>query len=277
MGGRSLVGECLIPLLSRSGWGITAFSRQPDESCHSDVEWRSLDDWPMRATKYCVCLTPIWVLIDYLDLLKKAGVRKIVVLSSTSLFSKQASCDKSEKNMAQRMMDSEKKLSFWAEENQVDWVVLRPTLIYGHGKDKNLSEVARLIHRFRFFPLLGKAQGLRQPVHAEDVAAACLAALETPEAKNRAYNISGAETLSYRDMVLRVFTALGRRPRLVPIPLAAFRIAVMCLRVFPRYRQWSAAMAERMNCDLVFSHDEATRDLDFSPRPFRLKKEDLPG
>ena len=97
-----------------------------------------------------------------------------------------------------------------------------------------------------------------------------------PEAANRAYNISGGETLTYRDMIARVFAALGRRPRLLTVPLWAFRLVVSVLRCLPRYRQWSAAMAERMNLDLVFDHAEAARDLGFKPRGFALAAEDLP-
>ncbi|MFZ4539744.1 NAD-dependent epimerase/dehydratase family protein [Propionivibrio sp.] len=155
-------------------------------------------------------------------------------------------------------------------------MILRPTLIYGLGRDKNISEIARFIRRFGFFPVLGQAQGLRQPIHAEDVAAVCVSALQAPCAANRAYNISGGETLAYRDMVARVFAALGRTPRLATVPLWAFRLAVTVLRCLPRYRQWSAAMAERMNRDLVFEHTEAARDLGFKPRCFALNAEDLP-
>jgi hypothetical protein len=43
-----------------------------------------------------------------------------------------------------------------------------------------------------------------------------------------------------------------------------------------RYRQWSIAMAERMNRDLVFDHADAARDLGFKPSGFALAAEDLP-
>jgi len=72
-----------------------------------------------------------------------------------------------------------------------------------------------------------------------------------------------------------VFLAFQKRPRLLTIPLIVFRMAVACLRVFPRYRNWSAAMAERMNRDLVFDHAEAARDLGYAPRRFRLAPEDV--
>jgi nucleoside-diphosphate-sugar epimerase len=87
------------------------------------------------------------------------------------------------------------------------------------------------------------------------------------------YNISGGETLTYREMVARVFAALGRRPLLLTVPLWAFRLAVSALRCLPRYRQWSAAMAERMNRDLVFDHTEAGRDIGFKPRPFSISQD----
>lgn len=74
-------------------------------------------------------------------------------------------------------------------------------------------------------------------------------------------------------MVIRVFDVLGRRPRLLTVPLWAFRLAVTILRRLPRYRQWSAAMAERMNRDLVFDHTDAARDCGFKPRAFELTAE----
>ena len=108
------------------------------------------------------------------------------------------------------------------------------------------------------------------------VASACAAALRNVQAGNHAYNLSGAERLPYREMVGRVFRTMGKPERFVNIPLYIFRPAIACLRVIPRFRNWSAAMAERMNADLVFEHTDAERDLGFTPRSFRPGKRDLP-
>jgi nucleoside-diphosphate-sugar epimerase len=112
-------------------------------------------------------------------------------------------------------------------------------------------------------------------VHAEDLAAACLAALNMPVAANRAYNLCGGETLCYREMVRRVFVTLNQRPRLLKVPLSGFWIVLAVMRLLPRYRHWSAAMVERMNCDLVFDNADAVTDLEFAPRPFRLVTADI--
>jgi len=63
---------------------------------------------------------------------------------------------------------------------------------------------------------------------------------------------------------------------LVTVRLWAFSLAVTMLRCLPRYRHWSAAMAERMNRDLVFDHAQATRDLGLKPSDFALTADDLP-
>ncbi|MFM8898671.1 MAG: NAD-dependent epimerase/dehydratase family protein [Burkholderiales bacterium] len=155
------------------------------------------------------------MLPDYFPLIEASGARRVVALSSTSRFTKVGSGDTAENAIAAKLIDAEARVQAWAKRRGIEWVVLRPTLIYGQGRDKNISEMARFIRRFGFFPLLGSAQGLRQPIHAEDVAAACVAALQAPGAANRAYNLSGGESLAYREMVARVFAALGRSARLV--------------------------------------------------------------
>lgn len=282
LGASSLVGRCVLPLLIAAGWRVVAFSRQPVQSTDG-TEWRVLPPSPLaplprgeRVVDYWICVAPIWVLPDYFSLIEASGARRVVALSSTSRFTKVGSGDTAESAIAAKLIESEARVQAWAEDHGIEWVILRPTLIYGHGRDKNISEMARFIRRFGFFPLLGRAQGLRQPIHAEDVAAACVAALQASAAANRAYNISGGETLSYRDMVARVFVALGRPARFLTVPLWAFRVAVAMLRRLPRYRHWSAAMAERMNRDLVFDHTDAARDLGFRPRGFALTAGDFP-
>lgn len=287
LGATSFVGASLLPLLTNAGAQVTAFSRQAIGRLGNGVEWHQL---PLSALPsalapslesegnlpFWVCVAPIWVLPDYFSLLDAHGARRVVVLSSTSRFTKEGSTDTKEQAIAQRFADAEARVREWAESRGVEWVILRPTLIYGLGLDKNISEIALFIRRFGFFPVFGKANGLRQPIHAADVAGACQAALRPPFAANRVYNISGGETLPYRDMVARIFTALGRRPRLLTVPLWAFSLAVTVLRRLPRYRQWSPAMAERMGRDLVFDHAEAARDFGFKPRPFLLTPVDLP-
>ncbi|MDD5383775.1 MAG: NAD(P)-dependent oxidoreductase [Gallionella sp.] len=296
LGATSMVGKNLLPLLADAGWQVEAFSRQtriagqavdPNQPVDKDArivfrlpEGGNYDHATPLAAQgkitHWVCLAPIWILPDYFPMLAAYQAKRVVALSSTSIFTKRTSSDLAEQNTADKLRNGEQRFIAWAEANRIEWVILRPTLIYGLGQDRNICEIARFISRFGFFPLFGAAQGLRQPVHVEDVADACSAALQSARAANHAYNLSGAERLPYREMVGRVFSVMDKQERFLVVPLSIFRLAVMCLRIWPRFRNWSAAMAERMNNDLVFDHADAIRDLGFSPKPFRPGKTDLP-
>lgn len=284
IGATGLVGECLLALSTKAGWKVTAYYRGESAPASEAIEWLPLPQPGVAAAphspsetaaKYWICTAPIWILPEYFALLESQGIRRLVTLSSTSRFTKKDSSDPEEQAVSRRLAEAEARVQQWAESGGVEWVILRPTLIYGFGRDGNIAEIARFIRLFGFFPLFGKAQGLRQPVHVQDVAHACLAALESSAAANRVYNLSGGETLSYRDMLIRVFTCMGRFPLLLPVPLLAFQIACALFRLFPRYRHWSSAMAERMNRDMAFDHSQAARDLAFKPRAFALFPEDL--
>lgn len=283
LGATSFVGENLIPLLVQPSIRLVAYFRNRAKTTNNEIEWRKIPTAThgivvpkIDRIENWISVVPIWVLHNYFELLQANNVKRVVALSSTSRFTKTTSSNLAEQAIAERLIDGETRLKVWAEKNGIEWVILRPTLIYGQGQDKNITEIARIANRLGFFPLLGKASGLRQPIHVKDVAGACLSALKSHDAANRAYNISGGETLPYHEMVRRVFVALGRQPRMIRIPLVAYELMVMCLRLIPRYRDWSISMAERMNIDLVFDHSDAIRDFGFISQPFRLYSEDLP-
>ena len=290
LGATSMVGKSLLPRLADAGWHVEALSRQariagqPVEE-DARVVFRQFEKSDCDHATFLagngeithwVSLAPIWVLPDYFPMLIAHRARRVVALSSTSVFTKKTSSDLAEQSTADKLRNGEQRFIAWAEANRIEWVILRPTLIYGLGRDRNICEIARFIARFGFFPLFSAAQGLRQPVHVEDVAAACIAALQSTPAGHHAYDLSGAERLTYREMIARVFRAMDKPERFIIVPLFIFRLAIACMRIWPRFRSWSAAMAERMNTDLVFDHTDAMRDLGYAPRPFRPGKMDLP-
>jgi uncharacterized protein YbjT (DUF2867 family) len=143
-------------------------------------------------------------------------------------------------------------------------------MIYDGVHDANIAAIIRFVSRFGWYPLLGTACGLRQPIHARDVASACFSALRL-DLPRVDYNISGGETLTYRGMVERIFESQGLPPRFIAMSPSLLRIAVPLLRLFPRFRHLSYSMFQRMNEDLAFDHSDAARDMDFSPCAFQPK------
>ncbi len=282
LGATSPVGAQVLRQLLNDKVSVIAFSRGTVSSTEPGIDWVSLADCDLDALKakygpinHWISASHIWVLNQHFQMMQELGTSKVVCLSSTSQFTKTSSSTLAEEQTVQRLIDGEQQLRDWAVANHIAWTVLRPTLIYGRGNDRNLSEMVKIIDKFRFFPIFGTAQGLRQPVYVDDVASACVQALYSDKASNKAYNISGAEQLSYQEMVKRVFVAMGLKPRLLRINLAVFNVALFFLHLIPRYKGWNADMVLRMNRDMVFDHHQATEDFGFSPQVFTLTDKDV--
>jgi nucleoside-diphosphate-sugar epimerase len=282
-GATGLVGRCLLPRLGALGFTIQAVSRRPGGGRRNadTVRWVEMDLarspsgtrggsgtlWPARCLFHAA---PIWLLPAWLPTFAEAGVRRLVAVSSTSRFTKEDSGNATERETARRLAEAEGAVEVACRESGIRWTILRPTLVYGGGRDQNVSAVARFVRRFGFFPLAGEGAGRRQPVHADDVAGACLAVLDRPATFDRAYETPGGETVTYREMVSRIARGVGRRPRLVRVPLPILRGAFAVAGRFPGLGHVTPDMADRMEADLVFEAEDARRDFGYDPRPFRF-------
>jgi nucleoside-diphosphate-sugar epimerase len=196
------------------------------------------------------------------------GAQRVVAFGSTSRFGKAGSSDREERALVLRLIAAETALAEECQARGMTWTLLRPTLIYGSGRDRNVTSIARFARRFGCFAVAGGGRGLRQPVHADDLARAVTAVLQASATANRSYNLTGGETLSYRQMVERILTASGRKPRVLSLPLRPLRLALRLLRLAPRFRHLSAEMADRMNQDLTYDRGAAERDFGYQARPF---------
>lgn len=283
LGATSLVGTPLLSLLATSGHTTIAFSRRPQPNGAVPTRWLRLQDSgdiaePItHSVEHWVSAVPIWILPTLLKLLEMTGAKRVIALSSTSVIAKLVSPDAGERALAARLATAENQVKAWADQRGVEWIILRPTMIYGFGRDRNICDIARLICRFGFFPLIGQGLGRRQPIHARDVAEACINALAAGTvATGQTYNLSGGEIVTFREMVSRVFDALELPRRFIAAPRPLVLVAAAALHLLPRFRHLSPAAFERMAIDLVFDHSAAANSLSFSPQPFRVDQTDLP-
>lgn len=276
-GRTSSIGPLLTPLLLAQGVEVHALGRKPlaEAERRPGLHWSRLDladplgIMPDVSAGTLIHTASLWLLPGWLEKFHASGVRRVIAFSSTSRFTKLASASAYELDVVNKLIAAEEHVAAECERLGMAWTIFRPTLIYGGaGGDRNVADIARLIRKFGFFPVFGSASGRRQPVNAADLAQACGLSLAAPASYNKAYNLSGGETLTYIDMVRRIFDTLGRPPRFVRIPMAAFRLAVKLARLHPRFAHLTPDMALRMQADLVFDHSEATRDFDYRPGRF---------
>jgi len=281
LGATSLIGRFLTPRLASAGLNTLAISRAPPSAPERDVAQKAAgalqwapgdltapDTLPeFEPADAIVSLSPIWLLPPALPKLLETGARRVIAFSSTSRVTKIQSPVASERAVAERLADSEAQTVSVCASAGVACTLLRPTLIYAEGQDRNVSRLAELIRRFGVLPLSGGGDGLRQPVHADDLAWAALALLDAPATFGKTYALPGGETLSYRAMVERVFESLGRTPRILTVPPPLWRLGLTLAS--PVLKGATSAMGQRMAQDLTFDAGPAAADFGWSPRDFR--------
>lgn len=262
LGATSLVGRFALPRLRESGVAYTAVSRQAGaDGVQADLKTpEGLAALPGAQT--VLSLSPIWLLPDALGALKANGMTRLVAFSSTSVLTKTTSTSAYEQGVVADLERGEAAV----RDSGVDWTILRPTMIYAEGLDGNVSRLASLARRFGVLPISGRGEGLRQPVHADDLAVAALAALSASASIGQTYALAGGETLTYRQMCARIFTAVGRHPHILSLPPALWRVGLTLAS--PLLPGATAQMGQRMDKDLVFDDSAARQDLGWSPRRF---------
>jgi uncharacterized protein YbjT (DUF2867 family) len=182
--------------------------------------------------------------------LESAGVHRAVFVSTTAIFTSLPSASR------RLRLDAEAAVA----NSALEWTILRPTMIYGTSRDRNISRLLHFLRRWPVFPLCGNA--LWQPIYVADLADAVVAALDSSLAMGRSYNLAGACPLRFADLVRSAAASLSRRVLLVPVPVSAAVLAARLTRVV------TPEQIRRLAEDKAFDYSAATRDFGFRPRSF---------
>ncbi|MBB3225492.1 nucleoside-diphosphate-sugar epimerase [Luteibacter sp. Sphag1AF] len=266
VGASSQLGLFFLPLIVATGRDVVALSRTP-RADEAGVRWvvGELDQMPaevgtLPGFEAIISFGPLDGLARWLAGATVAGTPHVIATSSMSAKWKQNSSVASDREIAARLNEGEALLAESCAARGMPWTVLRPALIYGAGMDKSLSRITQHALARRVFPLPA-ARGLRQPVHARDVAQAALAALERPQARNRMFEIGGGEQLTTADMFRRLRRSLPVFTWPVPIPRLALALAARCI---PSVR----GAISRLDSDQIADNADAIAILGVHPQRF---------
>lgn len=188
---------------------------------------------------------------------RRAGVGRVVVVGSTSVHSSYA-------------FRSGPKLEMEAvvRASGLAWTIVRPSMIYGSERDRNVHRLLRFLDRWPVFPMFGPGTNLWQPVYHEDCARGVLESLKRADAVHRSYDLPGAEPLAYLELVKTTATALGRKPRIVRLPIEPMRRVLVATEKLRLPLPIDSGQVTRLREDKAYSYDHAKRDLGYAPRPF---------
>ncbi len=147
----------------------------------------------------------------------KAGARRIAYLSILGADPGSANACLASKGRAEEILLC----------GPVPAVVLRVPMVL--GPDDFASRALRRQATAKLLFLVRGGATLEQPIDADDVVAALVAALARPGLEGARLDLAGPESLAHRALLRRAAALFGARPRVVRVPLAAARGAAWLL------------------------------------------------
>lgn len=282
-GASSQLGVFLLPRLQADGFQTLALSRNAPRSAlnvSGQVRWQNpgpvMDegaDGGHLQVRHLVSCGPLD--LAHALILKLNGLQRVVAFSTSSVLTKAHSANLAESGHMAEIREQEIHLKRLCEDRGITLVLLRPTMIYGCGLDRNISMLARFGQKFGFIPLAGKATGLRQPVHADDLAAVAVRVLCTDNAGGVESVACGGSTLTYREMAEKISAVFGSGVRVLALPRWLLAAAVQATSVIPAFRVFNREMVRRQGMDMVFDDTVLREAFGYRPRPFEPARTDF--
>ncbi|HEX2727834.1 MAG TPA: NAD-dependent epimerase/dehydratase family protein [Beijerinckiaceae bacterium] len=161
----------------------------------------------------------------------RAGARRFVFLSSIRAQSGPVASSVLTEDLPPEPTDMYGRSKLDAErglaETAIDWVALRPVLVYGPGVKGNMAALLRLAQLPLPLPL-GSLGGRRSLLSVDNLVDAIDVVLRAPAPLKRPLIVADPEPLTLPEMIAALRAGLGRKPGLVPVPswlvAQAFRV-----------------------------------------------------
>jgi nucleoside-diphosphate-sugar epimerase len=270
IGATGFTGSHVVQRLAGSGHRVRCLLRTAAKKSRLPASFESIDGSLEDPASLDRAMAGIDVLVNIaslgfghapviLDRARAAGIRRAVFVSTTSLFTQLNAPSKVVRLAAEQAI----------QDSQLDYVILRPTMIYGTAEDRNICRLIRYLQRFAALPIVGSGNHQLQPIHVGDLADVICQAALTEGASRVAVNVSGEAPLTFNQLVETISSLLGRRTWKIHLPV---RPIVALLRFVERLRLRLPIKSEqilRLNENKAFDHSEATRLFGFRPRSFQ--------
>jgi len=285
-GATGFVGRALCPVLAARGWRVRAALRRPPRPGESDpapeqvvvgdlgphTDWsRTLDgadavihlaglahivseasDAQIEA--YRVINTEATAALARAAV--ERGVRRFVFASSARVLGDaspgrpwtELDTPRPSDAYARSKWEAEQCLARICASRALEPVIVRPPLVYGPGAQANFLRLLQTVARGIPLPL-GAVRNRRSLVYVANLADAIAICVDHPAAAGRTFLVSDSEDVSTPELARRIGAALGRRARLVPVPLWMLRWGAALVGRGADYRRLTSDFA--LDCSAI--------------------------
>jgi NADH dehydrogenase len=143
----------------------------------------------------------------------------------------------------------------------ISYAIVRPTWIFGGGRDILANNIAWILRHMPIFVLPGDGRYPVQPVHVDDLAHICLRAARGPSGE--VIDAAGPDTMSFEDLVRAIRRALGKNTPILRAPPATMVVLARALGLVVRDVVLTADEIRGLTAGLLVSHRPALGQISF--------------
>ena len=165
------------------------------------------------------------------------GVKRFIFISSikvngekTSLGKPFTADDKPEPEDAYGISkwEAEQGLMQLAAESSMEVVIIRPPLVYGPNVKGNFASMIKLVGKELTLPL-GSIDNKRSLVALDNLVDLIITCIDHPAAANQVFLAGDGQDLSTTELLKGVAKAMGKKPRLLPVPSSVLMLGATLL------------------------------------------------
>lgn len=195
----------------------------------------------------------------------KAGVKRFIFLSTVKVNGESTTSrsplteDKSPNptdSYAISKMEAEQGLMEIAKDTEMEVVIIRLPLIYGPGVKGNFASMMKWVRRGVPFPF-GNVNNKRSLLALDNLTSFIIHCLDHPKAANEVFLLSDGQDVSTTELIRKLASAQGVKPRLLSIPVSWL---IFIARVLGK-----RAVAERLLGSLEVNSHKARELLEWTP------------
>jgi nucleoside-diphosphate-sugar epimerase len=269
-GGTGFTGSHVVLLLLKNGYEVRCLYRSTSGRSvlpQPEIEWVLGDvsdsqalSTSMQGTEALINITSLGFghADSILSAAQNAGIKRAIFISTTAIFTQLNAWSKKVRVTAELAIES----------SGLKYTILRPTMIYGSSRDRNMWRLIRFMRYSPILPVFGDGNSLQQPIYVGDVAQAIVSCLCNDQSIGKSYNIAGKVPLTYNQVIDTIAQRMNKRVWKIHIPSMP---VVSLLGFFERLHLPFPIKAEqvlRLNENKAFSYAEAESDFGFSPLSF---------
>ncbi|MCB0205564.1 MAG: complex I NDUFA9 subunit family protein [Caldilineae bacterium] len=198
--------------------------------------------------------------VNVVDAAKAAGVQRFLNMCQLG----------ADSSLPYRFLASKGKAQEYVAQSGLDWTAFRPSSVWG-PEDEFANSFARLIPLTPvIFPIIGDENARFESVYVGDVAATVVKTLHDPTTMHQEYELGGPEILTLEEIERRTLRALGKKRKLIHMPMGLIRLAVTGMETLLPSPPVTRSLLELLAVPNVTSNNQLRRFVD-QPRPFTVE------